>query len=102
VNPSFSFDSTPMAPIRSSSACCVAVLFPDDGEVSFPVAPRVRSTAGAMKPENSSALTAIAARDGCVTVIVSPSSRSVMMYAEKTTVRTPVVPEPFVTSASLV
>ena len=102
MNPSPSFDSTPMAPMMSSSAWPVVAVLPDDGDVSFPVAPAVWSAVAEMKPENSSALRATAATDGYVTTIVSPLSRRVTMRAEKTTVRTPLVPDPFTTSTSFV
>ena len=54
------------------------------------------------RPENSLTLTAFAVALGCVTVMVLPLTSAVPTGAEKTTVRTPDVPEPIVTSASFV
>ena len=53
-------------------------------------------------PENTSTLIAFATAVGCETVIVRPLVSAVVTGAEHTTVRTPVVVEPFVTSASFV
>jgi hypothetical protein len=93
--------STPSAPIRSSAACVVAAVGPAAGVVLFPVwvAMRSRVAAGAT-PANSATLTARAAAVGCVTVIASPATSAIVTGAEHTTVRTPLVPAPLVTSAS--
>ena len=71
---------------------------PEEGELLFPVAVMVWSTKPT--PENSLMLTAFAAAEGWETVIVSPATSAVTMRAEKTTVRTPEVPEPFAKSTA--
>src|SRR5437870_162213 len=100
VNDSVFFVSTPIAPSSSSSGCVVTAVALVPGVVSLPVPLAVRSSAEARSPENSLTLTAFAATRGLVTVIVSWLPRAVLTRAEKTTVRTPEVPEPLVTSAS--
>ena len=59
----------------------------------MPAAVWVRSTKP--MPENSFMLTARTSTEGWVTVMVFPATSGVTMRAERTTVRTPVVPEPF-------
>ena len=89
--------------MTSSSACAVAPDVVADSEVALPVAvPDWSATGLATSPENSLALTAFAVTVGCVTVIMLPLTRAVVIVEEKTTVRTPDVPDPFVTSAFLV
>src|SRR6266404_327556 len=100
VNDSVFFVSTPIAPSSSSSGCVVTAVALVPGVVSLPVPLAVRSSAEARSPENSLTLTAFAATRGLVTVIVSWLPRAVLTRAEKTTVRTPEVAEPLVTSAS--
>src|SRR5882724_9445616 len=93
--------STPMAPRSSSSGCAVAAVEPEDGALLLPAAVAVWSSALApLSPENSLALSDRALTDGWVTVMLSPATSAVVTAAEKTTVRTPEVPDPFVTSAS--
>ena len=100
VNDSVFFVSTPTAPSSSSSGCVVTAVALVAGVVSLPVALAVRSSAEARSPENSLTLTAFDVARGWVTVIVSWLPRAVLTKAEKMTVRTPDVTEPFVTSAS--
>src|SRR5947207_2695081 len=96
------FVSTPTAPISSSTGCAMVAVEPEDGVVLVPVAEAVLSNAAVASPENSAALIALAATLFCrVTVMLSVVARAVVMGAEKMTVRTPVVLEPFVLSASL-
>src|SRR5437870_1636590 len=102
VNDSVFFVSTPMAPINSSLGCAVRAVAPDAGVVLLPVAPAVWSSAAARTPENSLTLSAFDVARGWVTVIVLFVPRAVATVAEQTTVRTPDVPEPLVTSASTV
>jgi len=98
VNVSVVLVSAPIAPIRSSSACCVVAVPFDVGAVLVPVAVLVRSsTLPAAMPENSLTLTAFATTEVPLneTVTVLPLTSADVIGAEKTTVRTP-APEPLV------
>jgi hypothetical protein len=93
--------STPIAPMSSSFATCVLAVAFEVGVVLVPVRVLIRSNIEtAARPENSFTLTAFAAADGKVTVIVSPETSAVVSREEKMTVRTPAVPVPFAMSAS--
>jgi len=93
--------STSIAPIKSSLGWLVVAVVPDDGDVLLPVALAVLSRVPDVpRPENSSALIARAASEGCVTVMVFPLTRAAVIGAEKMTLRTPLVPDPCVTSTS--
>src|SRR5262249_35928024 len=93
VNVSTLLVSTPIAPMRSSAACCVFAVAFEVGAVLVPVRVLIRSNIEtAASPENSFTLTAFAVADGNVTVIVLPDTSAVVMREEKTTVRTPAVP----------
>jgi hypothetical protein len=95
--------SMPKLPITSSCAAVVVAVGPTLGAIMFPVAVAVRSRRdGPPRPVNSLVLIARAAADGCVTVMASPATSGVVSMLEHSTARTPVVVEPFVTSASTV
>jgi hypothetical protein len=75
--------------MRTSAACVLVSVLPDEIELPLPGADAVRSkTALAARPENSSAQTARAVTEGWVTVMVLPTVRAVTLWAENTNVRT--------------
>ena len=96
--------STATAPMRSSLACVVVVVDPDDTLVTLPVLlVLLSSRLDATRPENSRALMAFAVTAAeNATVMVLPLTSAVATRAEQRTLRAPLVPEPFVTSTSLV
>jgi len=101
VSTSSCLASTPTTPSTSSSPWEVVNVGPAERAVELPVAVADRSRPPWI-PEKSSTLIARATMLSVVTVIVFPGAIAVVTGAEKTTVRTPVVSDPFVTSASLV
>src|SRR5438552_10753139 len=95
------FLSMPIAPIWTSSACNVVAVVPEFSEVPFPVAVWNLSPAdGDTRPLNEKKLAAMFTLVGLVIVIVP--FRAVVTRAENRRVRMPLVPEPLVTSGSLV
>lgn len=87
--------------MSNSSTCVVEVVDPEEGAVLLPVALLVLSRVElAARPENSAALTARAATEGWVTLMVLPAASAATLCADKITVRTPFVPLPFAISAS--
>jgi hypothetical protein len=87
--------------MNNSSACAVVAVAPEDGLVLLPVAVLVWSRVTLVaRPENSSAVAARALAEGCVMVMVAPDERAATLWAVRMTVRTPLVPLPFATSAS--
>jgi len=96
--------SRAMPPITSSSACVVAAEVVADGVPLLPVAvPDASATGFAIRPENSFTLIALSiVAIVKETVIALPVVSAVVIVDEKTTTRTPLVPEPFVRSASRV
>jgi len=100
---SAALSSRPKAPMMSSDACVVAPTVVAVGVPSFPVPVPIRSRAEvARRPENSLMLNAFATTaEENVTVIV-PLLSVLRRGDDRITTRTPLVPEPFVASASTV
>src|ERR1041384_1574267 len=93
----------PIAPITNSSDCVVGAVLPELGVVLLPVAVATWSVGETATPLNAKKLATLSNGTGVgnVTVIV-PLFKALVTRAEYTSVRTPVRPDPLVTSASLV
>src|SRR5438445_5874392 len=100
--------SKPRAPISSSSGCEVVAVRPESA-VMLPalVVPvpvwDLSFGDGDTRPSKEKKVTAsfVGVGDGKLTVMVPPA-KALVTGAEKTSVRTPLMPEPLATSASLV
>lgn len=99
VNVSELFPSTPIIPSRSSDACVVVAVEPEDGDVLPPMADAVWSSVlDVARPENSFTLIALEDTLGWLQLIEWAFGMAITLCAERITVRTPLVPEPFVMS----